>query len=353
MKICFCSYSIPKYRVGGAERQMFNMAREMVERGHEVHMTTRKFSEDQPWDEEVEGVKVHAFSEEPKHKLLKSYFRALRKADADIYHNRAATSITGLTALYTKVFGGKFVYTVAHEEEYSEYFLENDLSFLREKSFLYGLKNADQIITLSKDMQKGLKDKMDIDSEVIYSGYPSREAPSWDEKENLVIWISRFVDWKRPEKFLELAEETDLEGWKFALIGYGDEEYEEELKERSEDIENLEYIGKVEPGNDWGWYRRAKLLVNTSTKEGFPNTFIQAWMMGTPVASLGVDPDNLIENHKTGIKDSAVSALSDQIESEISELSLKEKSTRSRKLYEEKFDIEQTVDKHMELYEEK
>jgi glycosyltransferase involved in cell wall biosynthesis len=44
----------------------------------------------------------------------------------------------------------------------------------------------------------------------------------------------------------------------------------------------------------------SKVLINTSPYEGFPNTFLEAWAIGTPVISLHIDPGGVIQKHGLG-----------------------------------------------------
>jgi glycosyltransferase involved in cell wall biosynthesis len=46
---------------------------------------------------------------------------------------------------------------------------------------------------------------------------------------------------------------------------------------------------------------RAHVYVSTSLYEGFPNTFIQAWMRDVVVVSLTVDPDGVLEHGGVGV----------------------------------------------------
>ena len=63
---------------------------------------------------------------------------------------------------------------------------------------------------------------------------------------------------------------------------------------------NLTIIESVPHSEIWKLYRRAKVFVNTSVYEGFPNTFLQCAVSGVPVASLQVDPDQSLSHHQCG-----------------------------------------------------
>ncbi|HIP49839.1 MAG TPA: glycosyltransferase family 1 protein, partial [Candidatus Pacebacteria bacterium] len=48
------------------------------------------------------------------------------------------------------------------------------------------------------------------------------------------------------------------------------------------------------------YYDKAKLFVNTSDHEGFPNSFVQACLGSTPIVSYKVNPDNFLVKRNVG-----------------------------------------------------
>jgi glycosyltransferase involved in cell wall biosynthesis len=65
----------------------------------------------------------------------------------------------------------------------------------------------------------------------------------------------------------------------------------DEIATATQKVSNLIFHGFVPYHKVNEYFSRASLFVNTSSIEGFPNTFIQAWMHYTPVVGLNVDPD--------------------------------------------------------------
>jgi glycosyltransferase involved in cell wall biosynthesis len=63
---------------------------------------------------------------------------------------------------------------------------------------------------------------------------------------------------------------------------------------------NIEFLGQVPPQKALQIIANAAILLSTSDEEGFPSTFLEAWSGGTPVISLHLDPDRIIEQEKLG-----------------------------------------------------
>ena len=90
--------------------------------------------------------------------------------------------------------------------------------------------------------------------------------------------------------------------------GYGDR-----IVSALRSLPNVEYLGAVAPQTSRRLIAEAALFLSTSDAEGFPNTFLEAWTSGTPVVSLHIDPDRIIERHQLGAVPGSVEAAADAI----------------------------------------
>jgi hypothetical protein len=79
----------------------------------------------------------------------------------------------------------------------------------------------------------------------------------------------------------------------------GQEKLYDYVIRESKMLPNLKFRGILPLEETEKEFDKAKIFVNTSLQEGFPNTFLQAWRQGIPVISF-IDPDGLIAKHSLG-----------------------------------------------------
>ncbi|MGI6086031.1 MAG: glycosyltransferase, partial [Acetivibrionales bacterium] len=73
-----------------------------------------------------------------------------------------------------------------------------------------------------------------------------------------------------------------------------------EVRQAADELENLQYIESVPFNEIQAYYNAAKLFVNTSEYEGFPNSFIQSCIGKTGILSYRVNPDKFITRYRAG-----------------------------------------------------
>src|SRR6185369_5159948 len=79
------------------------------------------------------------------------------------------------------------------------------------------------------------------------------------------------------------------------LVGYF-----EEIVKKAYVIQNVTFLESVPFDQIQDYFNMAKLLICTSEYEGFPNVHLQAYMGGTPVVTLNINPDNYIVKNDIG-----------------------------------------------------
>jgi glycosyltransferase involved in cell wall biosynthesis len=100
------------------------------------------------------------------------------------------------------------------------------------------------------------------------------------------------------EWLVELAERCSHIG--FDIVGPAEnKKYAEPILKRATALKNVVWHGRKLRHEMPEMYHNAACLLCTSVREGFPNTFLEAWSCGVPVVST-LDVDGLIESRGLG-----------------------------------------------------
>lgn len=343
---------------GGAEVQQVLLAKEMKKNGFDVSFVVADYGQSKT--ERIDGIKViKSFELFKGNRALRylpdmlSMIKAMDLANADIYYQRDATNYTGPVALFRKLKRKSFVYSIGG--------INNcDLEYIREMNkalrylYLFGLKNADKIIAQNKYQQESLKKNFNKESIIIKTGHL---LPSEKPKKNTpptVLWVGTVEkQWKQPELFLKLAK--TIPSANFQMIGgpTQDKRYYEKISRATTKISNLEFIGFVPYHEIDHYFERASIFVNTSVAEGFPNTFVQAWVRYVPTISLNVDPDEVICEYKLGFHSKTFEQMVSDVKLLLDDDELREKKgMNARKYAEKEHNIKKIVKEYEGVFEE-
>jgi len=299
---------------GGAEVQLWVLATSFFSSGWEVHYVT-----DAPLSEsEREGIRLYSLTKSQGD--VPVFFSVLKKIKPDIIYQRGRKSHTDLVARYAVETDTPSIFATSMDID-CRYFkeagrlLQQDFRIAaklrllprrvrQDLSSLAGMKKASLILSQS-ELQKGLlKRNLGLESTLFRNIHPVPHSSEIEKDDPpLVLWLASVKRWKRPEKFIELAESLRGRDYHFILAGRmaDRDQYESTLHDYEKTNPNFEYIEKVDLEESNKLIARASVFINTSKPfEGFPNTFIQSWLRQTAVLSLLVDPDNLISNHALG-----------------------------------------------------
>ena len=167
-----------------------------------------------------------------------------------------------------------------------------------------GIAAARTVVNQTRVQQADLKKYFGREGLIVKSMHPVPPPARKEVGPRLVLWLAGPSPRKQPGKFLELASSfaarTD---WRFLLVGGPDGTDEgRALRAAAGKPPNTAWEGPVPFEATEAYFSRASIFVNTSLPEaeGLPNTFVQAWLAGTPVVSLHADPDGVLRSGDVG-----------------------------------------------------
>lgn len=327
MKVCFFSPTAYSYFrpdrtawAGGAETQQLLIATHMKSKGVDVTFIVGDYGQEEV--ERVDGFTlIRSFSPFTGNRKLRfvpdmiKIRNAMKRADADIYNQRSTAFFTGQLARFASGLGKAFAFSLG--SDYNCY--PDGLGAIRwpmTTLYRYGIRSADAVISQTERQQRLMRENFGRETALIRNGIaippaggvatagelrPAAREGDGDARDIGFLWVGRFHAAKRPELLLECARALPDE--RFTVIGgyAGNERYASGLTDALTRLSNVTHIPFVPPAGMDAYYRGARALLNTSSFEGFPNTYLHSWAHGVPVVTIGIDPDDIIAKNEIGI----------------------------------------------------
>ena len=143
-----------------------------------------------------------------------------------------------------------------------------------------------------------------------------------NESREYVAWIGLFQKQKNLGALLQIV--TKLPNINFKIAGSTLASGDIDLNTNKNLIElkncnNVEFVGLLSKENIFNFLSKAYCLLNTSHIEGFSNTFLEAFSVGTPIITrTHTDPDQIISQYNLGHTSNSYSDLPELIKLTIS-----------------------------------
>ncbi len=304
VKVCFvCPKAYPLFNpeikevFGGAELDLYTLACELAkDAGYDVSCVVADYGQDDM--ERINQVTIYKGVDFRRNPLIgaRQLWRAMRRADGDIYMQETSGWGSFLVALFCHRYRRRFVYRTASARECNGVFLSQNR--LAGKAFVWALKHAAHVVVQNEKDREALAQTTGTQAVVIRN---AQHLPGAEPSEpQHVLWVGRSVAVKQPYLFLKLA--AECQDTKFVMIcqrATADDRYDD-LVSQAAGHENLTFIPRVPASEIDRYYQRASVLVNTSASEGFPNTFIEACKWSVPILSLNVNPDGFLHEFGCG-----------------------------------------------------
>jgi len=293
--------------VGGAELQLSLLASGLAGRGYDVSFGVGGYEDVRDTVTE-HGVRMtvlynmcNGVSQIPKVLRPLQIVSGLRRMPTDIVIAMGAGAQAGVLAAWCRLTRRRFIFWLASDTDAACHVEGISRVPRRERWLAYrGLTWSDTIVVQTRAQADAVREHIGREATLIPNIWPHEIGLADEADEPYALWVSNIRPEKRPEMLLEIA--AELPEIRFVMIGgpvTGYEQLHEHVAATAAALPNVDFLGYVPFEDTHGWFRGARVLVNTSAVEGFPNTYLQAWAAGKPVVAT-FDPDGVIASRGLG-----------------------------------------------------
>lgn len=302
MKIAYIYDAVYPWVKGGAEKRIYEIAKRLASKGHEVHWYGLKWW-DGDCDKYLDGIHLHGIGEWDR-----LYVDGRRSIKEGLYFGYA--TLKGLREKFDIIDCQEFPYFSCFSAKLHSVFKNSKLAityyeiwgnywyeYLGKKGFFGKLierltaKLPDVAIPISDIIKEDLKE-LGVPERIIrvvpngVDFYRLNGIKASDESFD-IIYVGRLISHKNVDMLLKALSmvKKEVKDVSCGIIGDGPEMGK--LKSLTKDLnleENVKFFGFVEDDLEvYSKMKSSKIFVLPSTREGFPNTILEANSCGLPV----------------------------------------------------------------------
>lgn len=331
---------------GGAEVYTHEIAKRLVEKGHNVTLFTSRYN-GAPRDEEIEGIRiVREGGKIGVYLKVKNFYKS-NGNEFDIVVDEVNTR-----PFMTVDFIEKPKLCLIHQLAREFWFYKTPFPinyigrYLLEDNWLSRYRNI-KTVTVSNSTKRDLLELGFKDVEIVYNGLNVKplEKVSEKEEEFTALFIGRLTPTKKPFDAIKAFKLAGI--GKLWIIGRG--ELENTLKRETSD--KIKFFGYVSEEEKYELMKRAHVILVPGLREGWGRVVIEANAMGTP--AIGYDIPGLrdsIRDRETGILcKPSIESMAEKIRMISEDEKLREKLSKNALNWSKNFSWDKSSERFLEI----
>ena len=372
MKIAMIGHKRIPSREGGVEIVVEELSTRMAKKGHEVicynrggkHIAGKEYNKKIKEYKGVKIKKVFTIDKKGLAAMTASFFATIKAlfSKANVVHYHAEGPCAWMWII--KWFSKKKIVATIHGLDWQRAKWGGFATRYIKKGEKRAVKYADEIIVLSKNVQKYFKETYNRDTIFIPNGVnkpkiikPNIISKKYNlNKDDYILYLGRIV----PEKGIHYLIDAYLKintDKKLVIAGGASDtsEYYNELKEKAKENKNIIFTGFVQGKELDELYSNAYIYCLPSDLEGMPLSLLEAMSYGNCCLTSDIDEcSEVLEDKGITFKKSSVEDLKDKLETLINDEKLVNKYKKNaQKFILNKYNWDEVVKRTIELYEKK
>jgi glycosyltransferase involved in cell wall biosynthesis len=303
--------------IGGAELQMALLAKGLSDHGIHVvivdpmrerdidvqcNLSVKGFPN---WNRGIRGIRLFT------HRIPR-LMRVFREVKADVYYVRGPAFFSLIPLLFAKIRRVAFAFATAHDsdlmgfsERYTSFYKHNGSlwdwisTFIPNELATTLLVRLSDVVFVQHEQQQTLAQRRGRKAILLKNIVADDlfHVPTNGDRRNITI-IGALSARKSLRVLVPVV--AKLSDITFEFIGEAEGCEGLGIKRDLMKYPNVILWGSLDHQRTIAKLATAKALLSTSQMEGFPNVFLEAWALGTPVISLYFDPAGILKSQNLG-----------------------------------------------------